>query len=196
MVGYICFLILVNIAVIWSLDHLWSLTRNPGGWRSLILPNIWIFFNLVHLPTWLGLYCESIWVVHKLRHHLFSFRMCEATLYINVRISRLTKKYKERRKKKSRGSWKGPDGCFNSPTAFVANQKSFQWIVGKVKCSDSIYLFWKDIWWGSVWSEKEKTWPKKFQFLKHYIQGGMLIQERAPKHVLLCDTRGGNLPII
>ena len=37
---------------------------------------------------------------------------------------------------------------------------------------------------------------KKFQFLKHNIQGGMLIQERAPKHVLLCDTRVGNLPII
>ena len=113
---------------------------------------------------------------YVITHHLFSFRMCEATLCINVRISRLTKKYKERRKKKSRGSWDWPDGCYNSPTAFVANQKSFQWIVGKVKCSDSIYLFWKDIWWGSVWSEKEKTWPKKFQFLKHNIQGGMLIQ--------------------
>ena len=157
MVGYICFLIVVNIAVIFKSGS--SLKFNTESW----------WMKISDSPQYLNIFYT---------HHLFSFRMCEATLYKNVRISRLTKKYKERRKKKSGGSWEGPDGCFNSPTAFVANQKSFQWIVGKVKCSDSIYLFWKDIWWGSVWSEKEKTCDdqKKFQFLKHNIQGGMLIQ--------------------
>ena len=37
---------------------------------------------------------------------------------------------------------------------FAANQKYFQQIVGKVKCSDSIYQFWKDTWWESFWSGK------------------------------------------
>ena len=120
-------------------------------------------------------YTASLYV-HKLRHHLFSFRMCEATLCINVRISRLTKKYKERRKRKAVVPGRDPmvGSTPQPPLWLIRNPSSGLWGKSNVRIQ---FIFSEKTSDEDLFGRRRRRLDqKKFQFLKHDIQGGMLIQ--------------------